>query len=137
MRGLLADVNLQGHLRFLRARLIGLGLADLLGDPEFAVFPAVGLADDLDDRSVWRFCQSEGWVLWTDNRNDDGPDSLEATLRDLWKPGDLPILTVASKPRFEQDRIYADRVAEGVAEYLFGIRQEGKYRDRPRAFLPT
>ena len=132
------DVNLQGHLAYLRARLRHGGFDELLDDPvpEYATFPNVGLPNETSDRRVWEFCQAQGWALLTDNRNDDGPDSLEAVLRDSWRPGSLPVLTVADKRRFERDSGYADRVAEGVAEVLFGLTQEGKYRDRPREFVP-
>ena len=138
MRGLLADVNLAGHLRYLQVRLRRSELDELFDDPvpEFATFRDVGMANETDDRTVWQFCQAEGWVLWTDNRNDDGPDSLEATLRDLWQPGCLPVVTVGDKGRFESDPEYASEVAAGVAEVLFGLIQEDKYRDRPRTFAP-
>ena len=100
------------------------------------IFRDLGLSADLDDRALWNFCQTDGWVLLTDNRNHDGPDSLDATLSDTWKTGLLPVLTLSSKGRFEHDRDYAQRVASGVAEILFGIVQEQQYCDRPRIYVP-
>ncbi len=79
--------------------------------------------------------QAEGWVLFTENRNHDGPDALEATLLDSWHFGQLPVLTLANKARFESDRVYAEQVATDVAELLFGIEQED-YRDQPRIYVP-
>jgi hypothetical protein len=73
--------------------------------------------------------------LFTDNRNHDGPNSLEATLSSSWRVGHLPLLTLANKTKFEHRREYAERVASDVAELLFGITREG-YRDQPRIYVP-
>ena len=100
-----------------------------------ATFRDVELARDLDDQAIWTFCQREGWVLFTENRNDDGPDSLQATLTDSWEDGLLPVLTLANKTRFEHERAYTERVATDVAELLFGIAEQ-QYRDRPRIYVP-
>jgi hypothetical protein len=138
MRGLLADANVQGHLPYLHNLLKALELWPLLVELnlQVATFPDLDLAPELDDRSLWNFCQVGGWVLFTDNRNDDGPDSLEATLSDTWQMGLLPILTLSNRGRFEHDREYGERVASDVAEILFGIVQEQNYRDRPRIYVP-
>jgi hypothetical protein len=138
MRGLLADANVQGHLPYLHNLLKALELWPLLVELnlQVATFPDLDLAPELDDRSLWNFCQVGGWVLFTDNRNDDGPDSLEATLSDTWQIGLLPILTLSNRGRFEHDREYGERVASDVAEILFGIVQEQNYRDRPRIYVP-
>jgi len=138
MLGLLADANVQGHLPYLQNLLEALELWSLLAQLNLRVakFPDVKLAADVDDRSLWNFCQGNGWVLFTDNRNHDGPDSLEATLSDSWRMGHLPVVTISNRGRFEHDRKYADRVATGVAEILFGIAQEQLYRDRARIFVP-
>jgi len=137
VRGLLADENVQGHLPYLFRLLDYLDLWTILTDVQigFAVFPQLGLAPGMDDRPLWKFCQQDGWVLLTDNRNNDGPDSLEATLADSWQVGNLPVLTLADKARFERDRAYGERVASEIAEILFGIR-EGEYRDSQRIFIP-
>jgi hypothetical protein len=74
-------------------------------------------------------------VLFTENRNDDGPNSLQATLVDSWRNGHLPVLTLASKGRFERDLVYAERVAADVAELLFGL-AEGQYLDQQRIYVP-
>jgi hypothetical protein len=90
---------------------------------------------DLDDRSLWNRCQQDGWVLFTDNRNQEDENSLQATLMDSWQMGHLPVLTLANKGRFENSAAYAKRVATDVAELVFGIAQE-EYRDRPRIYVP-
>jgi hypothetical protein len=91
---------------------------------------------DIRDRSLWEHCQRDGWVLLTENRNDDGPDSLQATLNDSWRIGSLPVLILSNKGRFEYDRTYAERVASDIAEVLFAISQEGEFRDQPRIWVP-
>ena len=75
-RGLLADANVQGHLPYLRNLLEALELWSLLAELELrvATFPDLKLASELDDRTLWIFCQHDGWVLFTDNRNHDGTD---------------------------------------------------------------
>jgi hypothetical protein len=137
VRGLLADVNVQGHLLYLRRLLEALGLWAVLAELKLAVttFAELNLPRDLDDRALWNRCQQDGWVLFTENRNEDGPDSLQATLTDSWRPGHLPVLTLANKGRFEHSRGYAERVATDVADLLFGVAQ-GEYRERPRIFVP-
>jgi hypothetical protein len=137
VRGLLVDENVQGHLPHLRRFLDRLDLWSILVavEIEFAAFPQLGLQPGMADRTLWEFCQREGWVLLTDNRNNDGHDSLEATLRDSWQTGNLPVLTIADKAKFERDRTYAEHAATQIAEVLFGI-QGGKYRDLQRIFIP-
>jgi hypothetical protein len=137
MPGLLADVNVQGHLPYLRQLLETLDLWPVLAELNvvFATFADLQLPRDLDDRALWNRCQQDGWILFTENRNDDGPDSLQVTLNDSWRNGQLPVFTLANKNRFEHDPIYAQRVATDVAELLFGIEQ-GEFLDQPRIYVP-
>ena len=137
MRGMLADVNVQKHLYYLRGLLEKLGLWEVLAELklELVTFLDLNLPNDLDDRSLWNRCQKDGWVLFTENRNDDGPDSLQAVLTDSWRSGQLPVLTLANKGRFEHSRAYAERVANDVAELLFAIAHE-EYLDQPRIYVP-
>ena len=137
MRGLLADANIEGHAAFLRTLLEDSGLWVIFSDLklELATFADLGLPSDIDDRTLWAICQADGWVLFTDNRNDEGETSLHATLLELWKPGDVPVLTLSSKAKFEQRADYRERVAADIAELLFGI-AEGEYRDCDRIYVP-
>jgi hypothetical protein len=137
MRGLLADVNVQGHLPYLRRLLESLDLWPVLAaiPVELATFPDLQIPRDVDDRSLWTRCQELGWVLFTENRNRDGTDSLDATLTDSWREGHLPVLTLANKAKFEHRRRYAERVATDIAELLFGLAQ-GDYRDQSRIYVP-
>ncbi len=135
--GLLADVNVQGHLPYLRRLLEALDLWDVLAELHlrFATFRDLTLPRDLDDRSLWNRCQQDGWVLFTENRNHEDENSLQATLTDSWRVGHLPVFTLANKGKFEHSPAYARRVATDVAELLFGIAQ-GEYRDQPRIYVP-
>jgi hypothetical protein len=137
MRGLLADVNVQGHMTYLRQVLATLGLWAILVEMnlDFATFADLRLPREVDDRTLWNRCQQDGWVLFTENRNDEDENSLQAAITDSWRLGHLPVLTLANKPRFENSPVYAQRVATDVAELLFGI-VLGEYRDLARIFVP-
>lgn len=137
MRGLLADVNVEGHSRFLHQLLVSLDLWSILREIgiEIAVSAELGLSRELDDRALWNHCQQDGWVLFTDNRNMDDADSLQATIVDSWQDGNLPVLTLANKDKFESEAEYARQVASDIAELLFGI-AHGEYCGQPRIYVP-
>jgi hypothetical protein len=138
MQGLLADVNVEGHLPYLRRLLESRDLWMILVEfnVRLATFRDLQFPRDLDDRALWNRCQQDGWVLFTENRNDDGPDSLHATLSDSWRGGQLPVLTLSSKGTFERDPEYAARVADTVADLLFGIAGAEQFCDQPRIYVP-
>ncbi len=137
MPGLLADVNGQGHLPYLERLIEGLGLLELITGLGLALatFPELGLDRGLDDRTLWNYCQANGWVLFTDNRNYEDENSLEATIQDSWREGHLPVLTLANKGKFENSEGYALRVAEEVVELLVSVFHDG-IRDQARIFVP-
>jgi hypothetical protein len=87
MRGLLADANVQGHLPYLHNLLKVLELWPLLVELnlQVATFPDLDLAPELDDRSLWNFCQVGGWVLLMDKKTIIGFESrrVRATLIEL------------------------------------------------------
>ncbi|MGE3803359.1 MAG: hypothetical protein AB7K24_01655 [Gemmataceae bacterium] len=127
----------QGHLAYLRRLLAGLGLLEVLTEMGIALvtFPDVSLDRGIDDRNLWNYCQENDWVLFTDNRSHEDENSLNATLQDSWRLGQLPVLTLASKGRFENSTAYALRVAEDVAELLVAVFVDG-IRTQPRIFVP-
>lgn len=110
-------------MNYLRHLLVANDLQQILDELRLRLmtFAEVGLALDLDDRPLWSFCQQNSWVLITENRNQDGPNSLEATLADSWSLGQLPVLTLSNKRRFQLDRDFATRVAFDVAQILFDL----------------
>ena len=137
MRGILADVNVQGQLPYLVRLMENMGLTDILEDLQlrFFTFRDFGLSPRMDDRSLWQFCQLGKFVLLTENRNHDGPDSLTATLLDSWVQGLLPVLTLGNKGKFDNHPEYAVRVAGDIADLLFDF-AHGAQRDRARIFIP-
>lgn len=137
MPGLLADVNVQGHLPYLERLIANLGLREMLAELglTLATFPDLGLSRHTDDRTLWNYCQANGWVLFTENRNHEDENSLEATIRDSWREGHLPIITLANKGRFENSEDYARIVAEEVTDVLIRVFHDA-VRDQPRIFVP-
>lgn len=131
-------MNVQGHLAYLEDLLRALDLRivlDALGH-RLVTFPDLGLDRHMEDRPLWEFCQAEGWVLFTEDRNDEDNTSLQATLDSSWRQGHLPVLTLSNKGRFARNRNYAGAVANDVADILFGIETEGAFRDQPRIYVP-
>jgi hypothetical protein len=96
-------------------------------------FRDVGLTPESSDRAIWHKCQSEQLLLITNNRNQDGPDSLEATIRELSGPDSLPVFTISDLNMFRANRAYIGRVSEKLYEYLIDI--DG-LRGTGRLYLP-
>jgi hypothetical protein len=96
-------------------------------------FPTLGLAYDAPDDLIWKTCQREELVLITGNRNHDGPDSLEATIRNENRPDSLPVITIADTDRVLEDRLYAEAVAEQLLDYLLRI---DEVRGAGRLYVP-
>ena len=135
MKGILADINVGKQRRAILAVWLsdtwrelwtGLGLS-------VVSFPALGLSYNASDTLIWRTCQREGLVLITGNRNDDGADSLAATIRNENQPHSLPVITIADADRVLQDRQYAERVAVATLDYLMRI---DEVRGAGRLYVP-
>ena len=135
MKGLLSDANIEGHVRALARILDGDAWREVWAALNLSLrfFRDVGLAPNASDAAVWSFCQQEELILLTANRNESGPDSLEAVLRARNSPTSLPVFTLADPRHFELSREYAERVAERLLEYLMDIEQ---FRGAGRLFLP-
>lgn len=78
-------------------------------------------------------CQQREIVLLTANRNDEGPESLEATIRALNHPRSLPVFTIADPELVLVSRDYAERVAIQVLEYLLEL---DNFRGVGRLYVP-
>jgi hypothetical protein len=100
---------------------------------ELHTLATLGLELTSSDRVVWQACQEREFVLVTGNRNDEGPDSLEATVRDLNRPECLPVFTIANVKRAARSHLYAEQIALKFLDYLRNIEQ---VRGTGRLYLP-
>ena len=133
--GLLADVNIEGHVTRVLARCGAEPWRELwewLGI-RVATFDGLGLPRDISDRALWTVCQESDVVLITGNRNRHGPDSLETTIRTLNTLQSFPVVTLANPNRLLRDPQYADRVAEKLIDTFFDIE---KLRGAGRVYIP-
>jgi hypothetical protein len=123
MRGVLADHNVEGILEALGYIWFSDTWREIFVQLNLSIeyFDSVGLSPDSADSVVWKTCQEERLVLITANRNADGPESLEAVIRNETQPDSLPVFTLADPQRILQDRVYAIKTAERLLEYLFEI----------------
>lgn len=72
---ILVDHNIEGHASLLAGVLDEQGWFGLL-PMRFARLTEVGLSSESSDRELWRFAQANQMFLLTNNRNNDGVDSL-------------------------------------------------------------
>jgi hypothetical protein len=135
MPTIMADHDVEGHLQVL------LNLWHSTEWNEFWLDAACNIeyrerlqiADSIPDADLWRLCQERGIVLLTGNRNAEGEDSLEATIRREGKPGSLPVFTIADPRRLMRDRDYAELVAILLIERLHDL---DILRGAGRQFVP-
>lgn len=123
MPGLMADHNVRGQFRDLLWILQSATWRDLWDRLHVTVqvMEGVGLDRTSSDLLVWQTCQARGIVLLTGNRHDEGPDSLEATIRTFNQLDSLPVITLSDPQRFKYDRPYVEKVAERVLDYLINL----------------
>jgi hypothetical protein len=135
VKAILADVHLQGHLQALLARLESKDWREFWAELNLTVctFGDLGLVQETSDAALWHLCQRQQIILLTANRNTDGPDSLEVTLRTHNTPSSLPVFTIGDAERVLHSRDYADRVVERLLEYLLEI---DRVRGTGRLYLP-
>lgn len=128
---ILADHNVEGQAVMLWDTLVTEEWADLLS-LEIVMFADLGLAINSSDRTIWRFVQEERMFLLTSNRNMEGEDSLEQTLRQESSPTVLPVLTIGNLDRMN-DRAYRERCATRIAEIIMDL---DNYLGASRLFIP-
>ena len=132
---LLADANIEGHV----ARLVSLMQTDdwrLFWDHlqiHAFRFADVGPLPHATDAIVWQTCQQQRLYLLTNNRNDDGPDSLETTIRTQNTAASVPVFTLADADRVLRNSDYACRVVESLFDHLLRI---DSLHGTGRLFLP-
>jgi hypothetical protein len=135
MKGILADHNADGHLEVLLRTLLSDDWLDMWNELDVPVltFVGLGLAPDVDDVTLWRTCQHEQVVLITNNRNAEGPESLQYVLDTETTIACLPVLTLANAERIRTDKRYAEQTAVRLLEYLLDIEN---YRGTARIYVP-
>ena len=67
----------------------------------------IGLSTGTSDIAIWQYCQDQRFILITDNRNHEGPDSLEEAILNDASHDTLPVLTIGNRERFANDAAYA------------------------------
>lgn len=128
---ILVDHDIEGQALALWGTLGKTGWLEIV-DIELVTFTELGLPFDSSDREVWRFAQANGMILFTNNRNMDGQDSLEQTLRDENTLTSLPVLTIANANRLSE-RLYRERCATQILEVVIDL---DKNLGRSRIYVP-
>src|SRR5690349_3725086 len=123
MRAIMADNDSGGQLDALLAVFNTDEWRDLWQALGLAVvtFESLGLARDAPDALVWDTCQANEVILVTGNRNDDGPESLEATIRVRNQDRSLPVFTLVHPDRVRPGGAESGLVAVKLLEHLLEI----------------
>ena len=135
MPAIMADHDIEGQMQVL-LRLLVSGEWRLLWT-ELAIrvesFASLGVLVDTPDGELWRLCQTRQIVLVTGNRNNEGPESLEAVIQEANTPTSLPVLTIGEPQRIFSSNMYAHQVAERLMEYFVDL---DNLRGTRRLYLP-
>jgi hypothetical protein len=132
---ILLDEHLGGFLRYLESLTFSdywREIADFIG-LRFVRLGAVGIAAGASDLAIWRFCQSNGFYLLTDNRAQETPDALGAVIAVEGTVESLPVFTIGSMDSFRTERTYGEALIKSLLQYLFDPEQ---IRGAGRLFLP-
>ncbi|NEP12876.1 MAG: ACP S-malonyltransferase [Symploca sp. SIO2C1] len=127
----LVDYNLTGYVVLFQGTLAAEGWLDLLSI-RFITLKEAGLATDSDDRTIWRFAQSNQMLLLTANRNAKGKDSLEQTIREESTSTSVPVITIGNLDRLVE-REYREQCSVRLAEIVLSIEN---YLGVSRLFIP-
>lgn len=103
------------------------------------MFEEVGLADNSNDRVVWRVAQKNHMILLTANRSMKDEDSLEQVMREENTDNSLPVATSGNADRVLSDSSYRERCADRIIEitiYTTNYRGARGVRGARRVFIP-
>jgi hypothetical protein len=121
MQTILSDHNCEGQIQQIIFALNRLGLTEI-APIRLVLFSDVGLPFNVEDETVWWFCQKNNYLLVTGNRRTvDGEDSLEMTIRRFYAPDILPVLTIGNLNRVFWDGAYCESCAESLAEIVLDV----------------
>jgi len=128
---ILVDHNIEGQAALLLSslRVDGWTNLDVL---EILTFSEVGLLFDSSDQKVWRFAQANEMILLTTNRNMDGEDSLEQTIRRENTENSLPVVTLSQADRLF-DKTYRDICSIRLVEIVLYLEN---FRGVGRLYIP-
>ncbi len=127
----LVDYNIEGQAALLWSSLQTEGWVDLV-PMRFVHFSEVNLPATSRDRDIWHFAQAQQLVLLTANRNMEGMDSLEQTIRDSNHADALPVITIANADRIVETA-YRVRCAARLVEIVVYL---DDYRGSGRLYIP-
>lgn len=96
-------------------------------------FRDLDLSSEATDAAIWHACQEHQVLLITGNRNADGNESLEATIRQHNTRRSLPVLTLADPDRILRDTQYAEAVVARLFDVLVDV---DVLRGTGRLYLP-
>jgi hypothetical protein len=135
VKGILGDADIEGQVMALVRRMENETWRGLWQPLNLAVetFAGLGLPKNTPDAVIWRLCQQRELVLITANRNQDSPDSLEATLRAGNTLSSLPVVTLSDIRAVYHSHDYAERAVEKLLGYLLDI---DRYRGAGRLYIP-
>lgn len=135
VKGILADIHMKGPVADLARAMQAPSWAEFWNELELALvtFEDVGLTATSTDEEIWHTCQEKKLFLITNNRNQESPDSLEATIRRHNSDKSLPVFTISDLDRFRKNRDYAERVLERLYECLLDME---RLLGTGRLFLP-
>ena len=135
MRAIMADNDVQGHVAILARLLLSDEWREIWLSLNLSVrtFADLSLTATASDAAVWHMCQREQAVLITGNRNNEGDDSLEATIQAHNTPTSLPVMTIADPNEVVHNWQYAHQIVESLLQYLLDI---DKVRGAGRLWLP-
>lgn len=128
---ILSDHDIEGKVFLLWGTIAATGWLDIVS-LRLVRFRDVGLPPDSTDRTVWQFAQANGMILLTNNRNMEGTDSLEQTIRDENTLTSLPVLTIGDFDRIT-DRAYRENCATRLLEIMVYL---DDYLGVGRMFIP-
>jgi hypothetical protein len=135
MLAIMADHDIEGQVQLVLHLLMSPEWHALWTELAVRVesFASADLSINTPDAALWQFCQRQQIILITGNRNEDGPESLEAVLQGSNTPASLPVFTISEPQRMLSSRAYTHRVVERLMEYLIDV---DNLRGTGRLYLP-
>lgn len=103
-----------------------------LMDIPMVTFADIGMPINAPDRKIWRFAQEHQLILLTENRNDEGENSLEQTIREENASTSLPVLTIGVPDRMRESN-YRKQCAERIVDIILNIEN---YLGAGRIYIP-